>query len=67
MTVLRFPPRAAAISLSAWELDLLANAIEADAKAHDAQRGSCPLDLQEAEKRAAELRERASQMREREP
>ena len=64
MTVLRFPQRLAAVSLSADELDLLAAAIELDALAHDQQKGSCPSDLSEATGRANELRDRAAQIRE---
>jgi len=63
MTVLTFPLRDGVVALSAWEFELLADAIEARAKAHDRQRGSCPMDLHLAGKRADELRARARQLR----
>lgn len=45
-------------------LDVTAAAVEADARAHDQQRGSCPEDLYEAGQRAKRLRLRAEQLRE---
>ena len=64
MSVIGSPERPAAMLLSCNEADLLAAAVEANAKAHDAQRGSCPADLFDAMRRVDQLRQFAARMRE---